>query len=346
MPNSPEILPFLEREPDAEWQRIEEFQNTIGRISSIKTIDVEFEPDSDEPVYEAIARFKTYDYDQKTGLYLDPVFAQKFSAGVEYFNPLMARGRHSGHGLFLGVLESKEEKFEKVAVKPFRYEDNFLGKCLKDYFNNAAVRDLGIDTLRPVGLILDHNRAYSLTQLDETLTTLDSVDWQNFYDDREENPGMVETWQRIGRLMAVFHSMGSMMHGDLAPRNIADTAEGNLLFIDWELAHISLKAPRDAEVSYGFSYTDLSTLFNAMCRPTDADFQAGIGLLYGKDVDWWEAFKELVFDEYYEYRLSLARNGKHHTSKEAEVRSELEQLAISLKQDAGIFQKALSEPKT
>lgn len=340
MDKNPEQLPGNEVEPNLERQRIEEFRQTLNLINIVKPLEVEFDRNDEEPVTRAIERFKMYDLESTSGLYLAPNYKDEITS-IEGFTPFMARGRRSAHGVFLGELHIHSGKVIPVAVKPHRVAQIFES-CTKDYFSNAAIREFGFDTLEPVGMIIDHKRAYSMTLLEETLTTIDSIDWRNFLNSLEENPGMLETWQHIGRLLGTFHAMGSMMHGDLAARNIATTAEGAVLFIDWERARISLSSPRDAEIRYGYSYADLACLLDSMCLPTTHEFKAGIGLFYGHNVDWWESFCDLVFDEYCAYRLEIARLGNHHAAKEADVVNELEQLRRSLREDARIFQDALS----
>lgn len=338
MDRNPELLRDIDNEQNSERQRIEEFQRTLRHVNSIKPLDVVFDQNDEEPVERAIARFRTYDLAPTTGLYVASRY-KGIITDAERFTPITTRPRRSAHGLFLGELEGSNGKTVSVAVKPHRVT-NIFESCTKDYFSNAAVRAFGFEALEPVGMLIDHNRAYSITLLEETLSTIDSIDWRNFLNAMDENPGMLETWQHIARSLGVFHSLGSMMHGDLAARNIATTAEGAVLFIDWEYANISLVNPRDSEVRYGYSYTDLASLLDSMCRPTTDPYKAGIGLFYGNDGDWWEGFCGLVFDEYCEYRLEIARIGNHHAAREVDVLSELEQLRISLRQRMLVHQEA------
>lgn len=332
-----EHKPGNERSMDLEQERIQELHDSVANIVAVKDLNIEMDPKDIDPVENAIKRFLTYEREPSTSLYLDPDISKNFES-IDSFIPLMARGRRSAHGVFFGVIDNGKGKQIEVAVKPHRLSRTDES-CLDDYFKNEAVRQFGFDTLTPVGMLLDRNRAYSMTRLDESLTSFDTIDWSDFYDKYDENPGMYELWQHTGRILGTMHAMGSITHGDLAARNIAVTADGGVLFFDWEKAFVSLQPARDAEVRYGQTHDDLATLMESMARSPRDVFKGGIGLFKDEGKDWWQGFRELVFDEYVQYRLAVAETGNHHSAKLAEVESELEQLAISLQSDAAMLKK-------
>lgn len=311
--------------------RIRAFTDTLDGLANMRVVTFEFDFAERYPVKQAIDRFLLYDCEVAPTLYLHPDIGEFGQDSTLSFTPRMARsGKHSGHGVFFGDIDCGGGQQLPVAVKPHSVEGT--NSCLTDYLNGCAVNDLGIFSLQPVGFILDRTgrKAYSLTYLEETLTTLDSVDWSDFYIHADQHPGMQETWLQAARLLALVHSNGSLNHGDFAPRNIATTADGGLLFIDWEEAEVSMAQPRDAEVRYGLSYKDLFVLAESFCRPATDDFKAGIGLFYGKGGDWWNGFREIFFDEYVAFRREMAEMGSHNSARRAAVDSELQELSRSL----------------
>ncbi|HSX53048.1 MAG TPA: hypothetical protein VLF90_01615 [Patescibacteria group bacterium] len=252
-------------------------------------------------------------------------------------------GKFSAHGVFFGDLriETNNGVVEEipVAVKP--HEDDAgeaNDSCLLEYVNTLAVAEMGVYTLQPVGIINGRKRAYSLTLLDEDITTLDSIDWRNFYPDIDKDPGMIDIWSQVARQAAMLHSIGNIMHGDLAARNIATTVDDTAFFIDWEMANISKQKTHGSLTSWAFAHSDIDRLIASMCVLPDPKYGGGIGIFTGKEGDWWGAFKRIFFDEYASYRLAFAETNK----TEAETQKELGHLATSLEQTMELFQLAPS----
>lgn len=332
-----EIIP-VEREVrpseiDAELRRVERFQNVLGRCSVLRNVGVELDFDERVPVKIATDQFFTYEYDGRAGLYLDSAFNEVCTNETVLFSPRIARvGKNSAHGVFFGDIQFINGQTLPVAVKPHEVGD-VHESAIRDHLNGKAIRSLGLYSLQPVGVMLTgSNEAYSLTVLEETLTTLDSVDWSEFYPMTDHNPGMIQIWSQVARQTGFLHSLGSMSHGDLAGRNIAVTADNYVFPIDWEMAHVSLVAPRDAEVRYEFSHPDLLKLVENFCRPPHDNFKAGLGIFFGKEGNWWQAFRDLVFDEYIDIRKAMVNENGDKVAIN-EVNSELEVLDASLQQD-------------
>jgi hypothetical protein len=323
-----------------ELERINDFSAVLGRLVDIRVTPVEFDFTDNQPVEIAAQRLLFYERKAVPSLYLHPTVDLAGTPTLEppSFTPRKTRsGKRSGHGVFFGDLEFSDGQQLSVAVKPHTVDSET--SCLTDYLSNCAVNELGFFGLQPVGFIMEAGQktAYSLTYLEETLTTLDSIDWTRFYPNIHGNPGMQEIWLRTARQLALLHSNGSMNHGDFAPRNIATTAVGDLFFIDWEKAQVNMMQPRDAEIRFGLSQTDLLTLLESFCRPRSDNYKAGIGLFSGKEGDWWQSFCDFFYDEYVAFRHELAAVGSHHTSKQAEVEEELVELNRSLQNSMDLF---------
>jgi len=325
---------------EKELERVTAFQSTLGSIVEIKPVSTEMNLKEVNPVDDKVEHFMRYERLGKTALYLDPGFQDYKSSEEIRFEPLTTRvGKNSMHGVFFGNLVFDEQGEVPVAVKPY-VDDKPNQASSKDYFNNVAVKELGISSLLPVGFVIDgKDQAYSMTRLEDSLTTLDSIDWSGFYPNIDEHRGMREIWSQTARQLALVHSLGSIMHGDIAARNIGIAPDnGGAILIDWEHSHISLHSPRDAEVRYSYSHNDLNTLVESMCLPRHINFKPGIGIFYGKDGDWWGTFDELFYEEYASLRADYAVLGNHKGAVAASVNEELEVLENSLK-DSMVMQK-------
>lgn len=322
---------------DLELNRVNDFQDTLKLGGGLQTIGVELDFEELTPVKLARDQFFTYEYDGLPGLYLEPQFSSLSDADSVSFSPRIARGgKNSMHGVFFGDLRF-DDSYLPVAVKPHE-TGNAAESALQDHLNGRAISNLGLYSLQTVGVMLGGgDKAYSFTVLEETLTTLDSIDWSQFYPETDQHPGMVNIWSQIARQLGFLHSLGSISHGDLAGRNIATTADNYAFPIDWEKAHISLTTPRDGEVRYAFSHPDIVMLIETFCRPPDDGFKSGLGIFYGKNGDWWEGFQELFLDEYLDIRTGYAQASSDKIAK-AEIESELEVLFGSLRLDMKMAQ--------
>lgn len=349
----PENHEWIERDisQDPEAERIVQFQKSLVSVNNIEIINPEFDFEEKDPVNYSIKRFLAYEYDKTPTLFINPELGIDTSSKISNieFTPLIARGgKRSAHGVFFGKLSVDGEQLN-IAVKP--HTVNALKTGPDDYFKNLVVKKFGHYNLSPAGLyIVNEEEAYSMTILDEGLSTLDSIDWTEYYPNIDNNPGMQEMWRSVSGQAALLHASGNKMHGDMAARNIATSADGFTFFIDWEYARLSEQKPRDAETRYNHSYGDLSVLLESMCLPPHADIggKAGIGILYGKNCDWWEAFCEIFYNEYLFVRTSLAEEGSHHIQTMYEVEDELTELTRSLRDEIQMMQDICKSipPKT
>jgi len=334
---------------DRELENVTRFQEVLSNISHIEPqvvkLDI-YEQTESDPVNVAKERFASYG--SHGTLYLENRYL-RFAGEEASFEPRITRGgKRSAHGVVFGDLNIGEEEPVPVAVKPHKFE-GAVDSCLGEYYNNEMVRQLGLPNLEAVGFVVSSgNEAYSMTRIDDTLSTIDAIDWSDFYPDMAKDPGMQEIWRQVSYQAAILHSHGNMSHGDFAARNIAVTIDGGVFLIDWEKAYLNMTPPRDAEARYARSHGDLSMLMESMCRPTHDDFKAGIGLFYGKEADWWQGFREIFFDTYRHVRLELATEGNHHKQTENDVREELHVLDQSLLEDMSMMRDVCSmiPPKT
>ena len=328
---TPEFARFVDADPEAE--RILAFQEALGRCASKQVIGqnyIDFELLT--PVKHAVGLFKTYEYNGLSGFYVESPHSELLGAEDVSFGPRNARGgRNSAHGVFFGDIIFGDNKRLPVAVKPHQ-----LGganeSVLTEHYNTRAVRGLGLYSLEPVAVLLGYDNsesAYMITKLEETLTTLDTIDWSDFYPKIDSHPGMTQIWSQIARQVAFLHSSGSNMHGDLAGRNIAITADDYAFLIDWERSHISKIKPRDAEIRYAFSHPDLSMLVETFVLSPNDRFKAGLGIFYGKQGNWWQGFRDIFLNEYIDTRLQFAETN----NDQQDVKEEIEVLLASLQND-------------
>lgn len=320
---------------DQEVARVQRFQSTLGNCTLVTTVETEIDYDVITPTRVAVNDFLTRK-EEGQGVYLEKEFAHYAHEGVPVFTPRISRGgKNSAHGVFFGDLGFESGLSLPVAVKPYDSEDSEK-PVLREHFNSRAIREVGLYSLHPMGVILgSSDENYYLTLLEESLTTLDSVDWSKFYPDMDENPGMMQIWSQIARQVALMHSLGSVSHLDLAGRNIAATAGNYAFLIDWERAHVSLVKPTEAEIKYHFSHPDLSSLIETCFKSPNDPFKAGLGIFYKKTGDIWSAIREMFLDEYFATRRALAES----EGSEAEIKEVEEELAVldsSLRLDAQI----------
>ena len=330
----------FEQEIDLEHERVTQFNELITQELPVHCIMPQIDLSDADPLHSAIRRVQSLGFQR--GLMFDPATINSITPEgseipkVVEFIPRVSRGKKSAHGVFFGDIVFDNDRTLEVAVKPFTDGNNEWG-ALYDQLSNYAVSNLGLYTLEPAGVILDgrgeHGTSYSMTVLEEGMTTFDSIDWTGFADSMEEKPGMTELWSSLARTAAVLHASGQSNHGDLAARNIATSDDGGAFLIDWEKARFSGVAPRDAEMRYQFSSVDLSQLIESMCRTTEDPFKPGIGIFNLKKNNWWEQFCTLFYDDYLDTRRILAQEGSHHKTTVADVESELAALTDKLKSE-------------
>lgn len=334
---NPEKLETITHEVDPDAKRVAEFINVLGRISAATTCNPDFDFDRDElPVDAAERRFIN---NQLTGELT--FFGFETDELPISFEARVARGgKRSNHGVFFGDLNFSDHSVA-VAVKP--HHDNASKTCFGDYFKGCAVRQLGTYTLKPFGFIIGEvgdNRAYSMTELEDGVSTLDSIDWSTYLPDDSLHPGMQELWRSTREQAAVLHAEGRISHGDMAARNIATTTEGSTFFIDWELACIKATKSNNVQARVEQSYIDLQKLLESMASPPNAkNITPGIGLLFNKEVDWWGAFDDIFFEGYRQARIMLAENSEQPKMVKKDVEIELDVLERNLRRDTEMMKE-------
>lgn len=342
--HNPEI--YTEQSIDDQRERIIAFTELLMRDVPVTSWMPEIHLDVDEP----IALGLHHALGAKSGLILDTKIAQTVLTEADSvvtpasFTPRRTRaGHNSAHGVFFGDIELSNSEKIAVAVKPHAVEDNEKSAFV-DVLTNYIVEKLGFYTLQPAGLLLsDGNRqydtAYSLTILDEVLTTFDSINWSHFANDLAINPGMRELWRSAANQTAVLHDSGQASHGDLAARNIASSGDGGAFLIDWEKARFVGRTPLDAESRYQFSYPDIKALLESMARSPNDKFKPGIGLLHAGVPDWWSVFKDVFLQDYLTTRTELADVGAHNRQRREDIKAELEVLEADLRVDVEMFRE-------
>lgn len=330
----------FEQEIDLEHERVARFNALITQELPVHCITTQINLSDSDPLHSTIREIRGQGVQR--GLLLDLATARlithegsEIPKAVEFI-PRVSRGKKSAHGVFFGDIVFDNERTLEVAVKPFTDENNEWG-ALYDQFSNYMVKKIGLYTLEPAGVLLDgdseHGTSYSMTILEEGMTTFDSIDWTDFAESMEENPGMTELWSSLARTVALLHASGQSNQGDLAGRNIATSDDGGAFLIDWEKARFSGDAPRDAETRYQFSSVDLAQLVESMCRTPEDPLMPGIGIFNLERDDWWEQFCTIFYDEYLDTRRILAQEGSHHKTTVADVESEITALTGRLKSE-------------
>ncbi len=312
----------------SEETRVRTFQETLGQIAEARVVDISLDLYQDDPVHDGVMSLTAEAYSAQPTFLVHP--AQEALAQPDItFTPLRTRGgKRSVHGVFFGTMQWQDGNAMQVAVKP--HDTDSRRSCATDYVANVAIDELGLHNLESLGVVMSarDETAYSITRLNPGLTTLDSVNWRYFKEDPNVARYSSTIWSQVARQTAMIHALGSVKHGDLAARNIAVQSDGGVFPIDWEHASISLKTPRDAEVRYSMSWTDMSMLMESLILPPVAPAGTKIGLgLFAGSHDVWGDFSATVFDEYAQTRLGYVQSDP---AAFKEVEEELHELSRSL----------------
>jgi hypothetical protein len=293
-----ESSPYYNTSPqDQESRRIQQFYEVLDQVEAVKPLTLAIDRDAEKPAEAAAYDFLTVDYVPGTTLHVVPELATDFESGFLGFVPLVSRtGKASKHGVFFGSFFFTDGTELKAAIKPHTTsEDTYAAykkaemSCLYDYFTNVAARELGFESLEPVGLITNNQGTnYSITWLDQNLVTLDSTDWTCFFQPGFKNEGMREELAKAARITALLHATGASYHGDLAARNIATNSEGQIFLIDWEHGNITNRPARDIEERFGYSWKDLKNFADSLANPPGHSLP-GIGIFSALDGNWGEA---------------------------------------------------------
>lgn len=334
--------------PPSELERIDQFRETLGRIE-VKPLTTQIDINEVYPAAVAKRDFFNNNYQPGPCFYALPEIAHELAEDLTGFEPYVSRGgKASAHGVFFGALTFADGFELPVAVKPHSVnEDSVYSRreaeesCLRDYFTNSAATKSGFESLEPVGFILDDGgNSYSLTVLDEKLTSLESNEWREFFRKGFVNTGMREQLYKVALNAASLHDTGYSYHGDLAPRNIATNLYGQVFFIDWEKGNLTKAEAPDIEERFGKSWIDLKTLMQGMVKPPYGN-DPGIGMFKYCEGDWWNCFKDVVLDDYLETRRMLASQGSHHMIRLKATESELVQLEHALHLEMDKLQQAI-----
>lgn len=322
-------------------ERVEAFRVALEDIA-VAPLHATLDISNESPAKDAANTFIFENRNDEPTLFLEPDLVEAIdeAEGLVGFQPyVVASSKTSGHGVFFGALRLGDGSEVEVAVKPHHYDsDDILDKrkmersCLRDYFTNIAAHKAQFDGLKSIGFLLDlDGTPYSLTLLEEELSTYDSIDWTVLHKEGHETSGMRTLWDKAAMLVAHLHSTGDSFHGDLAPRNIGTNPEGQVFLIDWELGNVTTHESHDTRQRGRKLHSEMRKLMESMLYPT---YKGGTGMFQDlKDVSWWDGFKDVFFDTYCDWRLGLAEQGAHHGVVLKETKAELSDLAEKLRMD-------------
>ncbi len=318
---------------------ITEFESLLTQVP-VKSLSVEVDINNPSPVLDAKTKFFAQDYQLETTMYVSKEF-DALAGGIVGFETLVASEEvASYHGVFFGDIHLEDGTTVSVAVKPHTVIEgdsssrkDAESSCFNDFYNNVCAQPTCLGGLKPVGFLMGREGSlYSMTLLDEGLSTFDSIDWTVFYREGEETSGMRELWDKAAISIATVHGEGASRHGDVAARNIGTSPSGQVFLFDWEAGAITKSPPKDVEARFGYSLVDLRKLVEDMATPNTLPFKPGIGLFTYAKESWWESFNELFFEQYEAWRIDYAKQGSHHMSKLRETTEELAQLRGTLHQ--------------
>jgi hypothetical protein len=300
-PASPHEQPLVMG--DSREQAVADFRERLLGMA-VKPLSVEADPYQPDPSTAAQAEFFSKDFQQNATFYVLPEIAEVMSEQLTGFEPLVSRGgQESRHGVFFGAFMFNDGSELQVAVKPFASEEEAdirqrEGACLKDYFVNQAANKAGVKSLEGVGFMMGADgQPYSITVLQTSLNTMETVEWNKFFEDGAETTGMRQQLDGTADAAAEVHSKGNSLHADLTLRNVATEPDGGQMLIDWEFGHVSLGETYDADKRAANTVTDLILFMQSLI---DA------GLFERAQDDRWTAFRAIFLDKYTGQRLAIA----------------------------------------
>ena len=314
-------------------EKIETFQHHLSNLQAVTDFKTDYTP-LDEPVEYALRRFDAYHAADHT-LYVPGRLADTPTDEVAFEPFSSSTDKKSRHGVFFGSL-ALGGRIAKVAVKPFEDDFNWT-PAIREQLMTRAFASQGLHTLRPFGALLatdetGNERAYSLTRLEEGLTTFDGLDWRKYYPDTFKHPGMRTMWKALATETAAMHATGRLSHNDFWPRNYAHTPVEESLIIDHELSHFSPEEARDAETRYSRSMPDIISALGGICLPRQSKSSNLSGLdMFPAPPDGGheQAFYDIFFRDYLEARNALAK--KTSMQARSEIGDELGELQIVVK---------------
>lgn len=351
----------LERQP----KRIDQMLSAAERIvdfadvleeAPVQTINPEVNMSSLNPARDAVDEFMASYNVFEPSLLLRPEFAQLVKgAPVVGFEPYVSSQQKnegsridpiSGHGVFFGALILEDGNEIEIAVKPHHIPGNtdesdkrrMARSCVRDYYTNVAAHQGGFEGILPIGFLLNPNGTpYSLTLLNQEMSTFDTVDWRSFFSPGFETEGMRDMWDKAAMRVAVLHDMGMSSHNDLYPRNFGATVDGHVDLIDWEKGNVTNNNEVDLKKRFKLTKNDIKDLMEGMVKPEN---YGGIAMFAANKGDWWEDFKDVFLSLYVEARLSLAEES-HQKGRVKEVAMELYELQDHLRIEMMMMQDDL-----
>lgn len=313
----PDLKANIQTETDLQFHK---FREAVMRCATVG-LQTEVDVTHLDPAEAAAQIFYESEYHPGSTFYIAPQFAEFMQGhtivGMEALESRAAR--MSRHKVFFLNLKFEEGSELAVAIKPHELEPSSLdpkkeaqASCLKDYFTNVAAQQIGLETLNPVGFIIDSQGVpYSITQLYKGLSTLDSTYWANYYKPGEEISGMNELLDKSAEAVADVHHLGASYLGDLAFRNIATNLYGRVFLIDWEYGKVTLHDAESDEQNLQRTVDELGALMYDLAAPPDLKKGAGVGLFTHNTGSWWEGFQSIFLNKYFERRLKLANGAEN-----------------------------------
>lgn len=344
---SSETLIQTQNQNEQLTERAAEFAEAL-MLADIETISVVPDIGLADPTVDATRRFIAEQYRPETTLYLVPELSDELAGNVVGFEQIVSSldSSASGHGVFFGSIYLADGGELQVAVKPHHIGDadandrrKMERSCLRDYFTNVAAHEAKFDGIKSIGFMLgDDGTPFSLTLLDLSINTLETVEWTKMYKEGHETSGMKADLEKAAILLARVHVTGDSFHGDPAPRNCAGNLDGQMFLIDWELGNITTQSDESGKTRSKMTYYDLSRFMRSLAHPKSLPKEAGVAMFKDCKGSWWDAFKDVFLDSYMDWRLALVADGSHQAKAVRQTKEELEHIQEKLRMDMLMIQ--------
>lgn len=164
-----------------------------------------------------------------------------------------------------------------VAVKPFvsGFDPNIdaIDMAVHEHDCLIRARQRGIDTFRPLAVVVNEGSGYLVTQRRDDIETMDNADWTINPDEPGYESVVLPNLRFMVEALATQHASG-MFHGDGQPKNIARTDTGGLVVPDLENASFAENPESHHRMLYGTNdvtdskaYDDVRKTWYALTHP-------------------------------------------------------------------------------
>lgn len=280
--------------------------------------------------------------DSLDGLYVSAEFPEHTLGiqveSIDEEKSLQVGANDSHHGVRFAQLSFRDPYANPlqvlVAVKSY---DDAVNSAKHEVDMQIAVRERGLQSLEPFGIIKNGDRSYVLTLFNDTIISLDNQIWSAREGEGYEN--IRGNLQFMGETLASWHASG-LFHGDCQPKNFTRTDRGESVVVDLEegstLIHdeeshidaLSLDMSNES-----LALRDLRVLWKTLNRPIGLDAE---NIFLGQDASPQEMYECFTSNFLFTYLQTLREQLPVNISSRVDIELLQQHFDELIKRDLGI----------